>query len=269
MIVVAPTYYTNLDETRYLLGLEACQEAAKHHIRLILVDASPLDEIRAGLEAAGRDETEIPSRGYVTVVRQTAKGRKGAALREAIQLAYQEATSMEQAPHNNTTVVIGFQELEKVDMFRHWIALVQHLISKSADVVVPRRADPSFRSHYPIEQYHCESFANLFLNSLGQGLGLTPIDWTMGPLAFRHTYAHHWTDFDGELWDAQLVPLVNAHLAGAKVSSMAVDYIHAKSMKEQEEGVAQWNEKRLMQLNFLKDTVGKLMIEKGPVPSKT
>lgn len=270
LIVVAPTFYTSLDETRYLLGVQACQEAARHRIRLILVDDSPTDDIRLGLEAAGRDtqgdSTTTTTKGYVRVVRQTAKGRKGAALREAIQLAYQEATTDESS--QRSTVVIGFQELEKIDMFRHWTPLVNHMMDTSADVTALRRADPSFLSHYPIEQYHCESFANLYLNSLGADIGLASIDWTMGPVAFRHTYAHHWTDFDGELWDAQLVPLVKAHLAGAKVSSFEVDYYHPKTMKEEEEGVAKWNEKRLMQLNFLKDTVGKLMVENSPATFK-
>jgi hypothetical protein len=263
LIVVAPTFYTSLDETRYHLGVQACREAARHQVRLILVDASPTDDIRVGLQAAGRD-TEDPSKEYVKVVRQTAKGRKGAALREAIQLAYQEATDGSQHHGQDSTVVIGFQELEKVDMFRHWAPLVNHMVDSSADVTVPRRADSSFQSHYPIEQYHCESFANLYLNSLGADIGLASIDWTMGPVAFRHTYAHHWIDFDGEMWDAQLVPLVKAHLAGAKVSSFQVDYFHPKSMKEEEEGVVKWNEKRLMQLNFLKDTVGKIMIDNAP-----
>jgi len=80
-------------------------------------------------------------------------------------------------------------------------------------------------------------------------------------VAFRFHVAEHWINFDGELWDAQLVPLVKAHLAGAKVVSLELDYIHPKMMKDQEEGVATWNEKRLMQLNFLKGTVGKLLVD--------
>jgi hypothetical protein len=244
LIVVAPTFYARHDEIRYLVAIEACRNAAKHQIQMILVDASSNSEIREGLEQAGG--------GYVQVVRQTALGRKGAALREAIQLAYKQA---------NEQSVIAFQELEKSDMFRHWLPLVQHMNKTGADVTIPRRADNSFRSDYPIEQYHCESFANSLLNSMGADIGLAAIDWTIGPAAFRYNQAHHWINFDGELWDAQLIPLVNAHLAGAMVTSLEIDYRHPKIMKEEEEGVAKWNEKRLMQLNFLKDTVGKLMVD--------
>jgi hypothetical protein len=86
-------------------------------------------------------------------------------------------------------------------------------------------------------------------------------------VAFRCSYTSHWLRYDGELWDAQLVPLVQAHLAGAKVSSYEVDYHHPETMKQQEQGVPIWNEKRLLQLNFLKDTVGKLMKEITPSAS--
>lgn len=250
LIVVAPTFYSSRDEARYLLGLEACQNAARHQIHLLLVDASPTNDIAEGLQNAGL--------GYVQVMKQTAIGRKGAALREAIQLAYEEANT------GNPSVVIGFQELEKVDMFRHWPSLVKHMMETSADVTVPRRADSSFRVYYPIEQYHCESFANLYLDSLAAKIGLPSIDWTMGPVAFRYQYAKHWLDFPGEMWDAQLVPLVYAYLAGAKVTSYTIDYLHPKEMKEEEEGVFIWNEKRLIQLNFLKDTVGKAITESKP-----
>lgn len=244
LIVVAPTFYTTTEETRYRLGIEACQNAAKYHIRVILVDGSPQPEIRNGLEEAGR--------GYVQVLPQTAKGRKGAALREAIQHAHQQSGERS---------MIAFQELEKVDMFRHWLPMIKFMTETNADVIVPKRSHETFRSTYPIEQYHCESFANSYLNSLSASIGMTPIDWTIGPVAFKYNQAEYWINFDGELWDAQLVPLVKAHLSGAKVEIFEIDYLHPKTMKEEEEGVAKWNEKRLMQLNFLKDTVGKLMVE--------
>lgn len=246
LTVVAPTFYSTVDDTRYKLGLEACQNAARYNIRLLLVDASPSDDVRDGLRAAGR--------GYVQVMKQTSSGRKGAALREAIQWATKDDT-------NDAPMIIGFQELEKVDMFRHWGPLVQHMVETSADIGVPRRMDNSFRAGYPIEQYHCESFANLYLDSLSRDVGLVSIDWTMGPVAFRNSLANYWIEFEGDMWDAQLVPLVHAFQAGAKVTSFSVDYLHPKSMKEQEEGVAEWNEKRLHQLNFLKMTVGKALAD--------
>jgi hypothetical protein len=167
----------------------------------------------------------------------------------------------DQESESGFITIIGFQELEKVDMFRHWASIVRHLVESGADVTTVRREEDAFKSSYPMEQYHSEKFANMFLDSLGAGIGLPSIDWTMGPIAFRTSQAHHWINYDGEMWDAQLVPLVDAHVNGAKISSYEIDYYHPVSMKQQEQGVAAWNEKRLYQLNVLSQTVGQRMKE--------
>ena len=154
-------------------------------------------------------------------------------------------------------------------MFRHWHAIAKYFDATKSDVVMPRRSDASFQRTYPIEQYHSEMFGNMYLNSLGSKIGLpNDIDWTMGPVAFRCHQAHHWIDYDGAMWDAQLVPLVRAHNAGAKVSSAEIDYEHPATMKEQEQGEPIWNEKRLMQLNFLQDTVAKALKESSTTSVK-
>ena len=61
-----------------------------------------------------------------------------------------------------------------------------------------------------MEQYHSEHFANLHLDALGRPVGLPTLDWTFGPVAFRASMARHWLQCEGELWDAQLVPIVHA-----------------------------------------------------------
>jgi hypothetical protein len=252
LIVVAPTYYNNPKDIRYRLGLESCQQAAEHKIEFVLVDASPSQTIRDGLEEAGC--------GFVRVIPQTSKGKKGAALREGI------AKALILLKHNdddddNGTALIGFQELEKVDMIRHWKSIARNLLIKSSDIVVARRDNEMFRNSYPIEQFHSEQFANMFLDSLANKIGLPSIDWTAGPVAFKASIAPRWLSYKGEVWDAQLVPIIEAFIEGAKISSFDVSYRHPESMKEQEEGNPIFNEKRLHQLNFLSDTVGKRMIE--------
>jgi hypothetical protein len=249
-IVVAPTFYVSTEEPRYLLGLDACREAVKYGINLILIDGSPSQSIKDGLEQAG---TSIDDRRvkYVRVVRQKSKGKKGAALREGVAEALNELGS------SISGSVIGFQELEKVDLFRHWNSIVKHMENEGSDVCVPKRRDAEFQSSYPMEQYHSETFANALLNSLGSAIKLDAIDWTNGPVALRATQARHWLQYAGELWDAQLVPIVDAHLNGAKVTSFEIDYLHPESMKNMEQGIAVWNEKRLYQINVLSDTVGK------------
>jgi hypothetical protein len=108
-----------------------------------------------------------------------------------------------------------------------------------------------------VEQYHSEHFANLHLDALGRPVGLPTLDWTFGPVAFRASMARHWLQCEGELWDAQLVPIVHAsRWHGARVETFEVGYAHPPLMRREEEGRPAWSEKRLFQLNFLFDKVG-------------
>jgi len=236
MIVVSATFYPNLQDIRCVMGIRACESAVQLGIRLLLVDASP-PEVRAALEHAG-----------ATVKPQTAVGKKGAALRQAIKFA------MEELPQHG---VICFQELEKVEMISMQSAVAAAIVREGADICVPRRDDALFRSSYPIEQYHSEHFANLYLDSLAAAVGFPSIDWTFGPVAFRASFGSHWLQSEGELWDAQIVPMVlAARWHGAHVVSETVEYTHPIEMKSEEEGGAKWSEKRLDQLNFLFKHVG-------------
>jgi hypothetical protein len=256
LIVVAPTFYSDLNETRYRLGLEACKEAARCDIRLILVDASPIPDMAKHFVEAGMGKHG----SMVTVLKQKSKGRKGSALREAIQAAVDEMT---QHSDGDANCFVAFQELEKVQMIPFWASIVKHMECTSSDICVPRRADKEFKASYPIEQYHQENFVNLYVDTLA--VGIPSLDWTMGPIIFRMSMAKHWTEFiDGELWDAQLVPLVRAaRRSSAKISSFEVQYEHPKEMKTEEEFSPQWCEKRLYQTNFLFEHVGNALKEKS------
>lgn len=245
LIVVAPTFYPDRDDPRFTLGLECCRAAARHKIRLIIVDASPDESIRDRLRQHGAP--------YVQVFAQTTKGKKGAALRQAIRHAYDELKDKENG-------IIAFQEPEKIDMIRQWPALAAYMVNDGkADICVPRRSDESFKRTYPIEQYHSEKFANLHLDAVAARVGFHPsIDWTMGPIAFRQKWAPVWLEYGGDLWDAQIVPMVRAQRQkNAKVASFDVEFHHPPSMKKQEEGVPEWSHKRLFQLNNLFEIVGK------------
>tara|TARA_B110001452_G_scaffold103489_1_gene85888 strand:+ start:115 stop:957 length:843 start_codon:yes stop_codon:yes gene_type:complete len=235
--VVSPTFYPSLTDVRCQLGIAACREAKRLGFTLLLVDASS-PEIKAALTQAG-----------AIVKPQTYKGRKGAALREAIALASAELPA---------DGVVCIQELEKVEMIALWADVLTSIGgSKGASIVVPRRADSQFKASYPIEQYYQENFANLYLDSHARAVGFPSIDWTMGPLCFRAALATHWTKFEGELWDAQIVPMVRAaRWHGAVVASHSVPFRLSATMKAEEEGVPKWGDKRLDQLNFLWKHVG-------------
>jgi len=231
VMVISPTFYPSLDDTRCQLGLQACRTATALGLPVLLVDASP-PQVHAALKETG-----------AIVLPQTAKGRKGAALREAV------AHAVERLPDDG---IICYQELEKVEMVRLQPQVAEAIRAQGADVCVPRREDGAFHSSYPIEQYHSENFVNLYLDALGKQVGLPSIDWTFGPVAFRCSIAIHFLRFTGELWDAQIVPFVNAaRWHGARVISHTVKYEHPLEMKAEEEGASRWSEKRLDQLNFL------------------
>ena len=256
-IVVAPTFYTDRSDDRFTIALDLCRQAAKLQIRLILVDDSPdHDQVRTDLERAGRDATE---KAFVQVQKQRQTGKKGVALREGIAAALDELSS---AGNVERQGVICFQEPEKIDMLRHWESIISHMHSTNSDICVPRRSHASFQSSYPIEQYHSESFANLHLDSLARQVGFPSIDWTAGPIALSTTKAPHWLEYNGEIWDAQIVPMVVAQRwHGCSVSSLEVDFILPAAMKQQEEGSPKWGEKRLLQLNLLFEIVGKALKE--------
>lgn len=259
LIVVAPTFYSNASDIRYALALESCKKAAEQSIEFVFIDASPSQAIRDGLEEAGR--------GFVTVFSQTSKGKKGAALREGIRIASErlKGNSDNDVVSGQRRAIIGFQEPEKFDMIRHWKSIARHAIESQSDIVVARRRDEEFRSTYPIEQYHSEQFANMFLDSLGKQMGLPSIDWTAGPIALDASMAATWLSCTGEIWDAQLVPIIDCFLnRKATVTSFEVDYHHPESMKKEEGGNSTFNEKRLHQLNFLSETVGQRMRESVP-----
>ena len=243
-VVVSPTFYPNMADPRFKLGVEACRRAKALGIRLLLVDASP-PEVREALREAGAE-----------VHVQTVRGRKGAALREAIGIA------RSQLPPDG---VICFQELEKVEMIGLQREVAAYVVSSGCDVCVPRRDDSLFRRSYPIEQYHSENFVNRYLDTLGSAVGLPTLDWTFGPVAFRAAAASFWLQNDGELWDAQIVPFIRAaRWGGARCEGLQVQYSHPEPMKREEEGVAAWSEKRLMQLNFLFKEVGGALKEEAP-----
>eukprot|EP00527_Entomoneis_sp_CCMP2396_P006345 CAMPEP_0198153040 /NCGR_PEP_ID=MMETSP1443-20131203/62354_1 /TAXON_ID=186043 /ORGANISM="Entomoneis sp., Strain CCMP2396" /LENGTH=254 /DNA_ID=CAMNT_0043819229 /DNA_START=231 /DNA_END=992 /DNA_ORIENTATION=+ len=243
IIVIAPTFYANSNNIRFAIGLETCREAARLGIDLILVDASPSEEIRDKLRAAGIAK-DGSNKSYVEVLKQTYEGKKGAALREAVVAASQKVAAV--AAESDT--IVCFQEPEKPDMMRHWKKIVAHMVQTGADIGVPRRSDASFQALYPKEQYHSEMYGNLYLDSLAKAVDFGPsssVDWLMGPIAWRNKYSPCWAEYkDGDLWDAQLCPMVHAQRwHNAKVTSYEITYQHPAAMKEEEEGSPKWTEK--------------------------
>lgn len=231
LTLVAVTFFRDTSEPRFRLTARTCHDAASRGVQMVVIDAS---------DPAITDELRTTG---VHVVRQQAAGKKGVALREGIAEAARMAGS---------SGIIGFFEPEKLGMVGFMLDAAAYLRQERLDVVVPRREPELFGLKYPAEQFHQESFTNLYLDALAAPHGFPRgLDWTFGPVLFDARLAHHWLEFDGPLWDAQVIPYVRAVVRhGARIGSFEVPYAHPKQMKQEEEGKHQWAQKRYEQLHL-------------------
>lgn len=236
ILVFTCTYYASTADVRFECCLALLEEAATQKIGIIVLDGSPSEDVRQRMRQCGSSE-------FVRVHKQQAKGKKGAALREALAIA-RDVTA-------NPDAWLCWQEPEKVDMIRHWPMVVNSM--SQADIAVPQRDETLFRETYPIEQFHSESFANLFVASAAQTFAgfAEYLDWHFGPFALRRKHANLWLSHDGELWDAQVIPIIHAIHAGLAVKGLTVPFRAPAIMKQEEERNFAFVEKRLMQINFL------------------
>jgi hypothetical protein len=265
MILFTTTFYTSVDSTRFQLCLQMIGEADMCGMPVVIVDSSPNDDVYETLKRHHLDGS-----GITRLARQTFPGRKGAGLREAAQIACE-------LPGVTSDTILCFQEPEKVMMPHCW----QHCRDANADVIVMYRSPQFFEKTYPIEQYHSEMYGNLLLDQVAkdemQKLGrpyleeaiplqqLPPeivesssetrimssprVDWHFGPFAFQAKQVELWTKYsDGDMYDAQLVPIVHAFRKGLKVCSVFCNYQHPKEMKDEEQGNVVATLKRLQQL---------------------
>ena len=259
--IITTTYYPDLNDIRFLCARDLCHLAAQHKFHVFIVDDSPNEMVRRQLQGA--------SLQYVHVTQQDRAqySGKGGALRQAIRMA------IEWFGENIIDVdkaAIVFTEPEKINLIEHVNNIVLPLLVGSADVVVPARNGKLFRETYPLEQYHSESFGNLYFNLLAKqfrgfqqmtDLGdtsTTNLDWLFGPFAFKASLAKSWLQYEGTSWDAQMIPYVRGvRKDGWRIMGVSIDYRHPVNMKQQEEGDRTWVAKRLYQLNLLFDLLGK------------
>ena len=217
----------------------------------VVVDASPDSSLRQSMQEAGGQ--------FVQIYPQTVKGKKGAALREAAS----HASSLQGVTEQT---FLCWQESEKIEMVGLWAGVFDSdLVNKSTiypDIVVPYRELTSFQKSYPIEQYHSEKYANMYMDCVAKTYGQAmlinntlqlPVDWHFGPLAFRASHVQLWTGPSnaGELWDAQVVPIVHGLKRGMCIRNVEVVFHTPLAMKQEEEGDLAYIEKRLFQINYL------------------
>ena len=236
-VIFTVTRYESISDLRFGTCITMIKECVSYKISVVIVDDSPLDEVRDRLREAG-----------AIVHRQTFIGRKGAALREAATIAAKLVDVTNES-------YLCFQEPEKVDMVKSWGSVVKVGNRVGADVVVPMRDVKLFQKTYPFEQYHSETYGNAYLNAVAKEKfkeTVENIDWLFGPISFKSKHLQLWTEYDGgDSYDAQIVPYVHAMRRGLTVKSVQVSYHASLKMKEEEEENVAFIEKRLSQLNYL------------------
>ena len=260
VVLISTTSYPSTSDLRFTLALRTAQQARLHSIPLLIIDSSTPD-IQAALRNEGaivlpEDPASMGGQG------------KGFAYRYGIRQAMQRAPALF-GPHADD-FVLCISEPEKVDFVRFLPALAARLLpdatagpSSTAGVLLPHRSASAFLS-LPVEQRHSEQFANLHLHNaqreLTPPLSSFPIDYLFGPVLFHCYLSGWWLSNASPLWDAQIVPYIEAAYSGqARLLSVEVDYIHPREQTAEEEGKAVWSAKRFMQLEKVIPALEKAM----------
>ncbi|GAB5358789.1 hypothetical protein AAMO2058_000488900 [Amorphochlora amoebiformis] len=232
--VFGATLYSNITAPRFIESLASVRRLRSQDFAVVISDGSPDPAVRDLLRGAGAHVRETPC-----------CGRKGFALRDALNMALNLTKGME-------NVVFAFQEMEKSDMAYHWRIVVNSMVHNESPIGIPMRVDSYFKSTYPTAQYHSEKFGNLFINSIAEStLRGMDIDWLFGPFAFERKIAHYWTNHNGEMWDAQILPMVKAIQHGVRFISVAIPFRASLVMRGEEEGNFRFISKRKKQLDAL------------------
>ena len=249
VILISTTSYSSLTDLRFRLALRTAAQARLHSIPFLVVDSSP-EPLKAALRSEGALVLpDDPS--------QPLPPGKGFAYRLGIREALRRAPTLLSPASSDFALCIS--EPEKVDFVRllprlSSIMLPASLSPSTPNVVLPHRDAAGFAS-LPLEQGHSEQFANAHLHNVQRGLGGrmgARMDYLFGPVVFHASMARWWLEYGGALWDAQIVPYIEAvHAGEGRVASVEVDYRHPEEQTREEEGVEVWSAKRYMQLQVV------------------
>ena len=237
------------------LALETIKTATDQGFRLVVVDGGSSPEFIEAVQTT-------PASLYAQEQSGMSIGR---------QQAFKLAAELEGAK------VIGWLEPEKLSLAQEGIAdPARVIINGDADVVIPSRDTEAFNT-YPDYQVGFEQESNRLFNRLLRRFGLYPedapdLDAWFGPRFFKNqpeilelfTINYEFveqevTGLDQQtpgLWaNALFLPIVAALHKGYRVSSVPVNYRHPERQTLQEQGNAQFVEKRAFQQRAVLFTV--------------
>ena len=266
VILISTTYYHSLSDSRASLALQTAQAARIHHVPYIVVDGSPSDDVAAALDKEG-----------AIVVREDVQAMggkgKGFAYRYGIRQAMARSAAL--FPSAGAEYVLCISEPEKIDIVRLLPQLASILLPAAPapvdtpNILLPARSTAGFAS-IPTEQRYSEQFANEHLRNLARQLqppftfttqpSDRPLDMLFGPVLFHSSLAPYWLASTSALWDAQIVPYIEAVYAEeGRVVGVEVEYRHPVEQTKEEEGRVEWSGKRYMQLTVVVPALEKAM----------
>jgi|SRR3989344_1801387 len=225
--IVTTTYYpenSGSSKIRAGLALYLFEKACKSEYEVITIDGGSFSDFLDRAKALG-----------AKIIPQKENGI-GGARRQAFKEGY--STGKE---------IIIWTEPEKHDLIRSIPKIINPLLGKRADLVIPsRRALGS----YPSAQQFIEPFCNLFWKELTG----KEFDMWFGPRAMLRESALLFINYKsnyGDKWDNLHMPVMDAIKWGKKVIGLEIDYIHDKEQRDNEEHSLEFYKKRIEQLNNL------------------
>lgn len=133
---------------------------------------------------------------------------------------------------------------EKPNFVPHVWRLARLIQQGEADIVIAGRDKTSFQS-YPMFQQHCETIGNTLA---GRWTGIQADHW-YSPRLWRAEMNPLFLQFNGEHWDSQLWPPIEAHAAGHKVVPITLNSVgYPRAQRLEEENNPEFYEKRYAQL---------------------
>lgn len=231
MYLVLPTKYKTINDLRYKLFLRTLKVIKVHmYIKKVIIVDTSSKEVRREMKKLEDDRIEI--------IEQENDGLlKGAAIREGIKYTIGKY---------GRDIVLGFQEPEKDSMIYHYRDIINDNKHKDKWICNPKRLNMTWET-YPKEQYYSENFMNNYLKML---TGLD-IDFSFGPVVMNGYAANYFLEYEGKLWDAQIVPIYRAYKKGLEISEYKVPFMYPHEQKNEEENNMFYIRKRKYQMDYM------------------
>ncbi len=228
-VIATQTLYRSPGEARAELAIQMFRAASEHGFHVVCSDGGSYEDFRDDTRDLGVELLDESESGM------------GPGRRQAIKRAMEVV-----GPGG----AVCFIEPEKGPLVKHLNSCFE-LISKGADIVVPRRSRQSWKT-YPRLQRLSEPFGNY---SLEMAVGRKDLDIFFGARVFNvqagGLFLERRPDIPGEnSWGTTLYPVIDAIHRGLKVVSVIVDYLHPPEQAATENNLSFYT-RRLAQITEL------------------